>query len=82
MCQFYHLDPNLFHPLTIKGVEKQLGVWDYEGVYTKFKTLGAKRYLVLQDGELALTCAGLPKKSGLEYMKKQGKTVQGTFDYS
>lgn len=81
MCAFYHLDPKLFHPVTIKGVTKQLGVWDFEGVYTKFKTLGAKRYLVLQDGKLALTCAGLPKKSGLEYMKKQGKTVQGTFDY-
>ena len=80
-CEFYHLDPKLFHPLTIKGVKKQLGVWDYEGVYTKFKTLGAKRYLVLQDGKLALTCAGLPKKSGLEYMKKQGKTIKGTFDY-
>lgn len=81
MCNFYHLDPELFHPKTIKGVTKQLGVWDYEGVYTKFKTLGAKRYLVLQDGKLALTCAGLPKKSGLEYMKKQGKTIAGTFDY-
>ena len=81
MCDFYHLDPKLFHPLTIKGVEKQLGVWDYEGLYTKFKTLGAKRYLVLQNGELALTCAGLPKKSGLEYMKKQGKTIDGVFDY-
>ena len=80
-CEFYHLDPSLFHPLTIKGVKKQLGVWDYEGVYTKFKTLGAKRYLVVQNGELALTCAGLPKKSGLEYMKKQGKTVKGTFEY-
>lgn len=81
MCDFYHLDQKLFHPVTIKGVEKQIGVWDYEGVYTEFKTLGAKRYLVLQDGELALTCAGLPKKSGLEYMKKQGQTVMGTFDY-
>ena len=80
-CEFYHLDPSLFHPLTIKGVKKQLGVWDYEGLYTKFKTLGAKRYLVVQNGELALTCAGLPKKSGLEYMKKQGKTVKGTFEY-
>lgn len=81
MCNFYNLDPNIFNPATIKGVKKQLGVWDYEGVYKKFKTLGAKRYLVLQDGELALTCAGLPKKSGLEYMKKQGKTIDGVFDY-
>ena len=81
MCEFYSLDPDLFNPATIKGEKKQLGVWDYEGLYTKFKTLGAKRYLVLQDGKLALTCAGLPKKSGLEYMKKQGKTIKGTFNY-
>ena len=81
MCEFYSLDKNLFNPATIKGVKKQLGVWDYEGLYKKFKTLGAKRYLVLQDGKLALTCAGLPKKSGLEYMKKQGKTIDGVFDY-
>ena len=81
MCEFYSLDPNIFNPSTIKGEKKQLGVWDYEGLYKKFKTLGAKRYLVLQDDELSLTCAGLPKKSGLEYMKKQGKTIKGTFDY-
>lgn len=81
MCDFYSLDPNIFNPETIKGEKKQLGVWDYEGLYKKFKTLGAKRYLVLQDGKLALTCAGLPKKSGLEYMKKQGKTIKGVFDY-
>ena len=81
MCDFYHLDPKLFQPLTIKGVKKQLGVWDYEGTYQKFKTLGAKRYLVLKDDKLEITCAGLPKKSGLEYMKKQGKTIKGVFDY-
>ena len=81
MCDFYNLDPNIFNPSTIKGDKKQLGVWDYEGLYKKFKTLGAKRYLVLQDDKLALTCAGLPKKSGLEYMEKQGKTIKGTFDY-
>lgn len=81
MCEFYSLDPNIFNPSTIKGEKKQLGVWDYEGLYKKFKTLGAKRYLVLQDDKLALTCAGLPKKSGLEYMKKQGKTIKGTFNY-
>lgn len=81
MCNFYHLDPSTFKPKTIKGVTKQIGVWDFEGIYTKFKTLGAKRYLVVQNGKLALTCAGLPKKSGLEYMYKQGKTFNGTFDF-
>lgn len=81
MCEFYSLDPTLFNPKTIKGVNKQLGVWDFEGVYTKFKTLGSKRYLVLKDGNLELTCAGIPKKSGIEYMKKQGKTIDDVFNY-
>lgn len=46
-----------------------IGIWDYEGTYTHFKTLGAKRYLVEeQDGSLHLTVAGLSKKNGINYM--------------
>lgn len=40
------LDYSYIAPKTIKGVEKPLGVWDDEGEYIKFKTLGAKRYIV------------------------------------
>lgn len=36
----YSLDPEKLHP---KG--QQLGIWDYEGKYEYFKTLGAKRYI-------------------------------------
>ena len=68
MTRFYHLNPVKLHPLTNKGVRKPIGVWDYEGTYTKFKTLGAKRYMVEQDGKMAITIAGLSKKSGLEYI--------------
>ena len=32
-------------PKTIKGETKTLGVWDFDGFYTDFKTLGAKRYI-------------------------------------
>lgn len=40
-----------------------LGEWELEGVYNKFKTLGAKRYLVEDEGVLELTCAGLSKQA-------------------
>ena len=37
------LNIELAIPKTIKGIEKPLGVWDFDGHYEKFKTLGAKR---------------------------------------
>lgn len=68
--QYHKLDPELLYPKTQDGEIKLLGVWDFEGYYTRFKTLGAKRYLVEEDGKLALTVAGLSKKNGIEYMLK------------
>jgi hypothetical protein len=71
MCNFRKIDFELMKPKTKEGIEKMIGVWDYDGHYTHFKTLGAKRYLVrYDDGNMALTVAGLSKKNGLEYMKK------------
>ena len=68
MMAYYKLDPKLLAPKTITGVEKMIGVWDYEGTYTRFKTLGAKRYLIEENGRLELTVAGLSKKNGIKYM--------------
>lgn len=68
MCDHYNIDKDKLKPKTIKGVEKMIGIWDYEGTYSRFKTLGAKRYLVEEDGELHLTVAGLSKKNGINYM--------------
>ena len=70
MCDFRQIDFDRLKPKNIKGVEKMIGVWDYEGTYTHFKTLGAKRYLVRskKDGKLHLTVAGLSKQNGVEYM--------------
>ena len=73
MCDFYKLDKKLLKPKTKDGVEKVLGIWDFEGNYKKFKTLGAKRYLleVESDSEIPkmeITVAGLSKQNGLNYM--------------
>lgn len=71
MCEFHKIDPELTRPKNIKGTVKQIGIWDNEGTYDRFKTLGAKRYLFEKDGDLHLTVAGLSKKNGIEYMKRK-----------
>lgn len=51
---------------------KLLGAWDFDGHYDKFKTLGAKRYMAEENGEIILlTVAGLNKKMGKDYISKQ-----------
>ena len=71
ICSKYNLDIEDFEPYTIKGNQKPIGYWDSEGVYDKFKTLGAKRYLVWQNDNLMLTCAGLSKNKGVDYLLKE-----------
>lgn len=71
MMEHYKFDKQLLRPKTIEGVEKLIGIWDYEGTYSKFKTLGSKRYLVEENGRLELTVAGLSKRNGLQYMIKK-----------
>ena len=75
------LDISQTEPCNIKGVKQPIGVWDDEGVYEKFKTLGAKRYLVQKHGKYMLTVAGVSKKDALEYMLKMfGDSIFDAFD--
>lgn len=68
MCKDRKIDPAMCHPFTKDGKEKWLGVWDYEGKYSYFKTLGAKRYLMKKDNQYFLTVAGLNKKKAVPYL--------------
>lgn len=47
-AEYHHIDESLFMPKTDEGVIKPIGVWEDEGIYEKFKTLGAKRYLTFK----------------------------------
>lgn len=69
-------------PSDPKGSPKCLGVWEHEYDARRFKTIGAKRYLVeYTDGKLALTVAGTNKASTLEYIVQQALvTKQSPFD--
>lgn len=76
-AKYHNIDFELFEPKTIKGVNKLLGVWDYEGLYTRFKTLGAKRYMFEEEQALtvngvdypvSLTVSGVNKKSAIPWL--------------
>lgn len=71
MCAVKGFNYTDLAPKTVKGVSKPLGVWDDDGFYTLFKTLGAKRYALVENGQLKTTIAGLGKKAGADYLVKQ-----------
>jgi hypothetical protein len=72
---FHGLPYDLYSPKSKDGVEHPLGVWDYEGKYERFKTLGAKRYLVEENGKHKLTVAGLGKRDAMDYMEGASNDV-------
>ena len=70
MCNTYKIDFSEVSPYTIENEQKIIGLWDFDGHYKKFKTLGAKRYMVLTyKDELKITIAGVNKKTGASYLK-------------
>ena len=78
-CKYHKIPFEKCAPETIKGITKILGVWDYEGTYTRFKTLGAKRYMVEEKNALyvdgksykySLTISGVNKKTAIPYLVK------------
>lgn len=90
--EYHGIDPNEIEPETIKGVKKCLGVWDFDGHYQQFKTLGAKRYLVQYSddsrnpekkrGTYNLTVSGLNKTICVPYLLEMnvGKDVFSSFN--
>lgn len=78
-ADFHGIPMEDFEPKTIKGEPKLIGVWDFEGTYDRFKTLGAKRYLVQHGKDIEFTVAGVNKKAIKEYMlEKYG--LENVFD--
>lgn len=57
-----------------KDRKRYLGIYEYEGTYAEFKTLGAKRYILKEEGssEYKTTIAGVGKKNGAAYFNKHG----------
>lgn len=79
MCEYYNIDYNECKPKNVKGKEKLLGVWDYEGDYDKFKSLGAKRYLTEINGETSLTVSGVNARKAIPYLKDKYGSNENIF---
>lgn len=71
-AEYHHLSPDEFSPLNRKGIAKTIGIWDFEGIYDEFKTLGAKRYMYRKGDHYVLTVAGANKKTAMEYLLATG----------
>lgn len=79
----YDIDINLFSPRNNKGETYTLGLFCYEGTYSRFKTLGAKKYLseIIKNNEkqVKLTVSGCGA-SAIDFMKKSDKDIFELFD--
>lgn len=65
-----NLDLDYLLPKAPSGEIKVLGVWEHEFTAKRFKTLGAKRYLVeLDNGKHIFTVAGTNKDASLKYLE-------------
>lgn len=73
-------------PKTIDGKVKPIGIFEYEGTYTRFKYLGAKRYMTeewndeKQEYEISLTVSGINKFVCIPYLKKTYGTNDKIFE--
>lgn len=63
-------DPKIF---------ERIGCFEDEYRMTKFKVLGAKRYLVEHDGETVVTVAGMKKGSLEKYCEEENKNIWDLF---
>lgn len=70
-CIVHNIPLDMVTPANINGDVKQLGAFEMDGEYKRFKTLGAKRYLYqYQNGEFGIVVAGMNKITGLDYLLK------------
>lgn len=82
-AMFHHgLSMDYVSPSSIDGIIHTIGLWDNETPipYKKFKTLGAKRYMVeYADGKHSLTISGLNKKTAIPYLESKNTELFDLF---
>lgn len=66
-------------PTDIKGKKRQIGLWEYEGRYEMFKTLGSKRYITYDGKEIEPTVAGISPKNLKRFLEEKCSTVDEMF---
>ena len=69
MCSDLDIDPARLSPKDKDGVEHPIGVWEIDGEYDEFKTLGAKRYAYKDKNGLHITVSGVDSKKGVAALR-------------
>lgn len=52
-----------------------LGIWEFDGEYKYFYTMGAKKYVTAADGKIAVTNAGINKKKMSSFLTEEYKKL-------
>ena len=78
--EYHKLPIELITPKTKEGKIKPLGYWNYEYTYSRFKTLGSKRYMTELNGKISLTVSGINKLYAIPYLQTLGKDLFELFD--
>lgn len=81
ISSIHDIPKKLFMPKTKQGKQKIIGIFADEGTYQIFKTLGAKRYIYVQDNELEITISGVSKEKGKKYLFNEYKTIDNIFEH-
>lgn len=79
-CADHGINPAMLAPKNNKGEPKPLGIWEHEGHFSHFKTLGAKRYMYRENERFHLVVAGLSKQNGMRYIESISGSTDEVFD--
>lgn len=79
-CKCHNIPIEMCIPKTINGESKMLGAFEIDGVYTRFKTQGAKRYLYEDKKGIHAVVAGMNPKTGVEYITSHYENAFDAFE--
>ena len=80
VCEYYDIPIDRFTPTDIKGKKHTLGLLEFEGEYEEFKTLGAKKYVYRENGELHMTLSGV-RKSAVSLLNNDINNFRNGFEF-
>lgn len=78
-CEHHGIDFEEVRPTDKKGKQHTIGLWTLDGQYDRFKTLGAKRYMIEKDGKINITVSGVNKNSAVPYLTETYSDVFEAF---
>lgn len=81
-CKDIGIDTTLLSPVDRKGIPHPLGVFENDGNYDQFVTLGAKKYAYVTESELHIKVSGVNRKTGAKALGDIRNFKNGyIFDY-